>query len=58
MEYITYQELREKALLENVKDNKVSIGCWAKAKGYIKKKRQKNNVVTFYYTLIDNNSNN
>ena len=58
MELITYNELRELALKENIKDNKVSIGMWAKIKGYTKKKKQKNNVVTFYYTLIDNNNNN
>lgn len=34
---ILYSDIRKLALLEGVDDNKVSIGIWAKLKGYKKK---------------------
>ena len=52
MEQITFEELRNKALLEGVADNKVSIGLYAKIKGYIKKRKQVNKKVTIYYLKI------
>ena len=30
MQLLTYEEIREKALLQGISDNKVSIGMWAK----------------------------
>ena len=36
MQLLTYEEIREKALLQGISDNKVSIGMWASLKGYIK----------------------
>lgn len=33
---LTYEELRERAINEGIKDTKVSIGMWAKIKGYKK----------------------
>lgn len=39
-ELITYKELREQAIKEGIADNKVSVGMWAKIKGYSKIKRE------------------
>ena len=39
MQLLTYEEIREKALLQGISDNKVSIGMWASLKGYIKTRR-------------------
>lgn len=48
---ITYDELRKLAIKEGVADNKVSIGIWAKLKGYIKIKREiRNNKFVWVYT--------
>ena len=45
-----YEEIREKALLQGISDNKVSIGMWASLKGYIKTRKQiKKKVYTMYY---------
>lgn len=51
MEYINFEELRKLALVEQIPDNKVSIGIWAKIKGYKKKRKQKHNVVSVMYYL-------
>lgn len=51
MQLLTYEEIREKALLQGISDNKVSIGMWASLKGYIKTRKQiKKKVYTMYYT--------
>jgi len=47
--FITYQELRDKALDEDIPDNKVSIGIWAQNNRYYKKRIQKDNKVKIYY---------
>ena len=50
MQLLTYEEIREKALLQGISDNKVSIGMWASLKGYIKTRKQiKKKVYTMYY---------
>lgn len=50
MQLFTYEEIREKALLQGVSDNKVSIGMWASLNGYIKTRKQiKKKVYTVYY---------
>ena len=50
MQLLTYEEIREKALLQGISDNKVSIGMWASPKGYIKTRKQiKKKVYTMYY---------
>lgn len=47
---LTYEELREKAINEGIKDTKVSIGMWAKIKGYKKLYRKIiNNKFTWVY---------
>lgn len=50
MQLFTYEEIREKALLQGVSDNKVSIGMWASLNGYIKTRKQiRKKVYTVYY---------
>lgn len=50
MQLFTYEEIREKALLQGISDNKVSIGMWASLNGYIKTRKQiKKKVYTVYY---------
>lgn len=39
-ETITFDELRELAVKEGIKDNKVSVGMWAKFNGYTRYKRK------------------
>ena len=47
---LTYEELRERAINEGIKDTKVSIGMWAKIKGYKKLYRKIiNNKFTWIY---------
>ena len=48
---ITYTELRDIALKNNIADNKVSIGLWAKFMGY-KKRRIQDEGKTYIYYLI------
>lgn len=45
----TYEEIREQALNDNVDDNKVSIGIWARLMGYYKIRKQINNIQNTYY---------
>ena len=40
MQTFTYEEIRKKALLHGVSDNKVHIGMWASLNGYIKTRKQ------------------
>lgn len=40
MNFITYEELRILAIKEDIPDNKVSIGIYAKMNGYYQIKRQ------------------
>lgn len=49
----TYEQIRIKALNDNVDDNKVSIGIWARLSGYFKIRKQKDNVQTTYYFKKD-----
>lgn len=39
-ETITFDDLRELAVKEGIKDNKVSVGMWAKFNGYTRYKRK------------------
>ena len=49
MQTFTYEEIRKKALLHGVSDNKVHIGLWASSNGYIKSKRKiQGKVLTIY----------
>lgn len=51
---ITYEELRQIALKDNIADNKVSIGIWAKINGYEKVKREiRNNKFVWLYRKND-----
>lgn len=49
----TYEEIRQQAIKENIADNKVSIGLWAKISGYIKIKRviKENKFIWLYSKL-------
>ena len=50
MQTFTYEEIRKKALLHGVSDNKVHIGMGASLNGYIKTRKQiKKKVYTIYY---------
>lgn len=50
-ELITFDELLKLAQKENIHPDKVSVGIWAKQKGYIKTRKQKDKKVTIYYYL-------
>lgn len=45
----TYLEIREEALSNGIKDNRVSVGAWASFMGYRKIRIQKDKKVTIYY---------
>lgn len=47
---LSYQELRERAIQEGIKDNKVSIGIWLKYEGFQKHHTIKDNKSVYYYT--------
>ncbi len=50
---LTFAEIREMALREGIADNKVSIGLYAKVKGYKKIcKKDKNKKSVYYYVYI------
>lgn len=38
MEEFTYQQIREKALKQGVKDNMYQVGIWAQFNGYMRRK--------------------
>ena len=42
MKYYTFEELKQMAFSEGITGNKVTIGIWAKMKGFLKKKKQMN----------------
>lgn len=48
---ITYTELRDIALKNNIADNKVSIGLWAKFMGYKKRRIQDEGKAYIYYLI-------
>lgn len=48
----TYDELREQALKDGVKDNKVHIGVWIQQQGYFKTIKQVNHVRKAHYFKI------
>lgn len=50
MNFITYEELRILAIKEDIPDNKVSIGMYAKMNGYyqIKKQIDKKTKILYY----------
>ena len=45
----TYQDLRELALKNNIRDNKVHIGVWIQTQGYRKQRRQINHIRKTFY---------
>lgn len=52
MQLFTYEEIRAKALLHGVPDNKAHSGMWAILNGYIKARKQiRKKVHTMYYAL-------
>ncbi|WP_291534140.1 hypothetical protein [Bacteroides sp.] len=59
---LSFDELRELALAQQVEDSKTVIGIWAKLNGYSKKRKQKDNKVYTVYTkmntFISNKNNN
>ena len=59
---LSFDELRELALAQQVEDSKTVIGIWAKLNGYSKKRKQKDNKVYTVYTkmntFIPNKNNN
>lgn len=52
MQEFTYEQIREKALRQVVKDNRVHIGLWANINNYLKTRRKKNGKVTTYYISL------
>jgi len=48
-ELLTYEQIREIALKQNISDNRVSVGIWAQNNGYYKKRKQIDNKVSTYY---------
>lgn len=53
-ELITFQQLRELALAQNVDDSKITIGVWAKLNGYSRKRIQRDNKVSTVYIKMSN----
>mgnify|MGYP000233042399 CR=1 FL=1 len=53
-EEVSFEELRGLALAQNVDDNKITIGVWAKLNGYSKKRIQRDNKVSTVYIKISN----
>ena len=51
---LTFNQLRELALTQNVDDSKTTIGIWAKLNGYSKKRRQRDNKVYTVYIKMNN----
>ena len=50
----TFDELREMAIKDGIADNKVSVGLWAKIKGYKRAKREiRNNKFVYLYRKDD-----
>ena len=47
MQEFTYEQIREKALRQGVKDNRVHIGLWANINNYLKTRRKKNGKVLY-----------
>ena len=52
MQEFIYEQIREKALKQGVKDNRVHIGLWANINNYLKTRRKKNGKVTTYYISL------
>jgi len=52
MTYYTYEELREQAIKQGIRDNKVHIGIWIHQQGYIKTSKQQNLIKKTYYWKI------
>jgi len=52
MQEFTYEQIREKALRQGVKDNRVHIGLWANINNYLKTRRKKNGKVATYYISL------
>lgn len=46
-----YSDIRELALKDNIADNKVSIGIWAKLNGWIKKCSKTRDRKNYYYYI-------
>ncbi len=52
MKYYTFEELKQMAFSEGITGNKVTIGIWAKMKGFLKKKKQMNKQrITLYFKI-------
>ena len=51
---LTFDELREMAIKDGIADNKVSVGLWAKIKGYKRAMREiRNNKFVYLYRKDD-----
>ena len=51
---LTFNQLRELAMAQNVDDSKTTIGIWAKLNGFSKKRKQKDNKVYTVYIKMNN----
>jgi len=55
---LKYEEIKALALKDGCKDDKVSVGMWAKFHGYIKTRKQINKVVCIGYYKANETDNN
>lgn len=49
IELLTFSQIAELAKKEICKDDKVSVGIWAKCNGYHRKRKMKDRKITTYY---------
>lgn len=57
MEEFTYEQIREKALKQGVKDTKLHIGLWAQFNGYMKQRKLKAGKSRYYYMVLQDPTN-
>ena len=53
LKFYTYQDIRVMAIKDGIPDNKVSIGIWAKLKGYYQTKKMTDGKSTILYYKKD-----
>ena len=51
MQEFTYEQIREKALRQGVKDNRVHIGLWANINNYLKTRKEKEKWKGYYIII-------
>lgn len=52
MEGLTYEQIREKALKEGIKDTKLHIGLWAQFNGYMKQRKLRYGKSRYLYMVL------